>query len=91
MPRDITSPTASAAAASAYTKLASAWAVEALNASAGGDGLPLSNPVQRAWRTSMRARHVSLNGEAVGTMYGQTPLLAPLVILASDANLRTET
>ena len=53
------------------TKLALA-AVEALNASTGGYGLFLDNPVQRAWRdVNAVARHVSLNWDAVGTMYGQ--------------------
>jgi resorcinol 4-hydroxylase (FADH2) len=53
------------------TKLA-VQAVEALNASTGGYGLLLSNPVQRAWRdVNAVARHVSLNWDAVGTMYGQ--------------------
>ena len=47
-------------------------AVEALNASTGGAGLLLSHPVQRAWRdVNAVARHVSLNWDAVGTMYGQ--------------------
>jgi len=53
------------------TKLA-VQAVDALNASTGGYGLHLSNPVQRAWRDANAvARHVSLNWDAVGTMYGQ--------------------
>ena len=40
--------------------------------STGGYGLMLSNPVQRAWRdVNAVARHVSLNWDAVGTMYGQ--------------------
>jgi alkylation response protein AidB-like acyl-CoA dehydrogenase len=53
------------------TKLA-VKAVESLNASTGGYGLQLSNPVQRAWRDANAvARHVSLNWDAVGTMYGQ--------------------
>ena len=43
-----------------------------VNASTGGYGLMLSNPVQRAWRdVNAVARHVSLNWDAVGTMYGQ--------------------
>ena len=47
-------------------------AVEALNDSTGGYGLHLGNPVQRAWRDANAvARHVSLNWDAVGTMYGQ--------------------
>jgi alkylation response protein AidB-like acyl-CoA dehydrogenase len=53
------------------TKLA-VQAVDALNASTGGYGLHLSHPVQRAWRDANAvARHVSLNWDAVGTMYGQ--------------------
>jgi alkylation response protein AidB-like acyl-CoA dehydrogenase len=53
------------------TKLA-VQAVEALNASTGGYGLHLDNPVQRAWRDANAVgRHVSLNWDAVGTMYGQ--------------------
>jgi alkylation response protein AidB-like acyl-CoA dehydrogenase len=50
-------------------------ATEALNASTGGLGLDLSNPVQRAWRDANAVgRHVSLNWDAVGTMYGQMAL-----------------
>jgi resorcinol 4-hydroxylase (FADH2) len=56
----------------AYATRLAAGAVEALNASTGGYGLLLSNPVQRAWRdVNAVARHVSLNWDAVGTMYGQ--------------------
>jgi len=37
-----------------------------------GYGLHLNHPVQRAWRDANAvARHVSLNWDAVGTMYGQ--------------------
>jgi alkylation response protein AidB-like acyl-CoA dehydrogenase len=50
-------------------------AVEALNASTGGAGLDLSNPVQRAWRdVNAVGRHISMNWDAVGTMYGQMAL-----------------
>ena len=50
-------------------------AAEALNASTGGYGLDISNPVQRAWRDANAAgRHISLNWDAVGTMYGQMVL-----------------
>ena len=50
-------------------------AVEALNALGGGNGLALSSPVQRAWRdVNAVARHVSLNWDAVGAMYGQMAL-----------------
>jgi alkylation response protein AidB-like acyl-CoA dehydrogenase len=56
----------------AYVTKLAVQAVEALNASTGGYGLLLSNPVQRAWRdVNAVARHVSLNWDAVGTMYGQ--------------------
>jgi resorcinol 4-hydroxylase (FADH2) len=56
----------------AYSTRLAVEAVEALNASTGGYGLMLSNPVQRAWRdVNAVARHVSLNWDAVGTMYGQ--------------------
>jgi resorcinol 4-hydroxylase (FADH2) len=56
----------------AYATKLAVQAVEALNASTGGFGLMLSNPVQRAWRdVNAVARHVSLNWDAVGTMYGQ--------------------
>ena len=56
----------------AYATRLALQAVEALNASTGGAGLLLSHPVQRAWRdVNAVARHVSLNWDAVGTMYGQ--------------------
>jgi alkylation response protein AidB-like acyl-CoA dehydrogenase len=56
----------------AYVTKLAVQAVELLNASTGGYGLHLSNPVQRAWRDANAvARHVSLNWDAVGTMYGQ--------------------
>jgi resorcinol 4-hydroxylase (FADH2) len=56
----------------AYVTRLALEAVEALNASTGGWGLHLSNPIQRAWRdVNAVARHVSLNWDAVGTMYGQ--------------------
>ncbi len=56
----------------AYATRLAMQAVEALNASTGGYGLHLDNPVQRAWRDANAvARHVSLNWDAVGTMYGQ--------------------
>jgi resorcinol 4-hydroxylase (FADH2) len=56
----------------AYVTKLAVQAVEALNAATGGYGLHLSNPVQRAWRdVNAVARHVSLNWDAVGTMYGQ--------------------
>jgi alkylation response protein AidB-like acyl-CoA dehydrogenase len=50
-------------------------ATEALNASTGGLGLDLVNPVQRAWRDANAVgRHISMNWDAVGTMYGQMAL-----------------
>jgi resorcinol 4-hydroxylase (FADH2) len=50
-------------------------AAEALNASTGGQGLALANPVQRAWRDANAVgRHISLNWDAVGTMAGQHAL-----------------
>lgn len=50
-------------------------AVEALNASTGGGGLFLDNPVQRAWRDANAVgRHISMNWDAVGTMVGQHAL-----------------
>jgi resorcinol 4-hydroxylase (FADH2) len=50
-------------------------ATEALNASTGGLGLDLSNPVQRAWRDANAVgRHISMNWDVVGTMYGQLVL-----------------
>ncbi|HKS89877.1 MAG TPA: acyl-CoA dehydrogenase family protein [Stellaceae bacterium] len=56
----------------AYATRLAVTAVEALNASTGGAGLHLDNPIQRAWRDANAvARHVSLNWDAVGTMYGQ--------------------
>jgi alkylation response protein AidB-like acyl-CoA dehydrogenase len=53
-------------------------AAEALNASTGGQGLDLANPVQRAWRdVNAVGRHISMNWDAVGTMYGQMALGLP--------------
>jgi resorcinol 4-hydroxylase (FADH2) len=50
-------------------------AAEALNASTGGQGLDLANPVQRAWRdVNAVGRHISMNWDAVGTMFGQLAL-----------------
>lgn len=47
-------------------------AVEALNASTGGLGLNMDNPVQRAWRDANAVgRHISMNWDAVGAMVGQ--------------------
>jgi alkylation response protein AidB-like acyl-CoA dehydrogenase len=50
-------------------------ATEALNASTGGQGLDLTHPVQRAWRDANAVgRHISMNWDTVGTMYGQMAL-----------------
>jgi alkylation response protein AidB-like acyl-CoA dehydrogenase len=50
-------------------------AAEALNASTGGYGLAMTNSVQRAWRDANAVgRHISLNWDVVGTMYGQMAL-----------------
>ncbi|AOJ29832.1 acyl-CoA dehydrogenase family protein [Burkholderia seminalis] len=50
-------------------------AAEALNASTGGQGLDLAHPVQRAWRDANAVgRHISMNWDSVGTMYGQMAL-----------------
>jgi resorcinol 4-hydroxylase (FADH2) len=59
----------------AYAVSLAIRATEALNASTGGLGLDLSNPVQRAWRDANAVgRHISMNWDAVGTMYGQLAL-----------------
>jgi resorcinol 4-hydroxylase (FADH2) len=64
----------------AFSVLLAIRAAEALNASTGGNGLAMSNSVQRAWRDANAVgRHISLNWDAVGTMYGQMVLgLQPL-------------
>ena len=50
-------------------------AVDILNAAVGGNGLAVTNPIQRAWRdVNAVARHVSLNWDSVGAMYGQMAL-----------------
>jgi alkylation response protein AidB-like acyl-CoA dehydrogenase len=50
-------------------------AADILNAAAGGNGLQMSNPIQRAWRdVNAVGRHVSLNWDGVFTMYGQMAL-----------------
>jgi alkylation response protein AidB-like acyl-CoA dehydrogenase len=56
----------------AFAVKLSVQASEALNAATGGQGLSLTNPVQRAWRdTNAVGRHISFNWDAVGSMYGQ--------------------
>lgn len=50
-------------------------AVDALQACTGGKGLFLENSVQRAWRdVHAISHHISLNWDAVSTMYGQHQL-----------------
>ena len=47
-------------------------AVDALFLASGGQGIFSSKPLQRTWRdTHAAAVHVSLNWDAVSTMYGQ--------------------
>ena len=50
-------------------------AVDALFAASGGQGIFLEKPLQRAWRDAhAAASHISLNWDAVSTMYGQYAL-----------------
>ena len=50
-------------------------AADILNGATGGNGLALSNPVQRAWRdVNAVARHVCPTGMLVSAMYGQMAL-----------------
>ena len=50
-------------------------AVDALFAASGGQGIFMSKPIQRAWRDAHAAGvHVSMNWDAVSTMYGQHAL-----------------
>lgn len=59
----------------AFAVMLSIRAADALNASTGGHGLDVGNPVQRAWRDANAVgRHISMNWDAVGTMYGQMVL-----------------
>jgi hypothetical protein len=47
-------------------------AVDALFLASGGQGLYLDTPMQRIWRDAHAASsHISLNWDAVSTMYGQ--------------------
>ncbi len=47
-------------------------AIDALFLTAGGQGLFLEQPLQRAWRDAhAAASHISLNWDAAGSMYGQ--------------------
>jgi alkylation response protein AidB-like acyl-CoA dehydrogenase len=50
-------------------------AVDALFLASGGQGIFLEKPLQRAWRDAhAAASHISLNWDAVSTMYGQYTL-----------------
>jgi alkylation response protein AidB-like acyl-CoA dehydrogenase len=47
-------------------------AIDALFVAAGGQGLFLEQPLQRAWRDAhAAASHISLNWDSTGSMYGQ--------------------
>jgi alkylation response protein AidB-like acyl-CoA dehydrogenase len=47
-------------------------AVDLLFLAAGGHGLYLDHPIQRAWRDAhAAAAHISLNWDSAGSMYGQ--------------------
>jgi alkylation response protein AidB-like acyl-CoA dehydrogenase len=50
-------------------------AIDALYLAAGGQGLFLDQPLQRAWRDAhAAASHISLNWDSTGSMYGQALL-----------------
>ena len=50
-------------------------AIDALFLAAGGQGLFLQSPLQRAWRDAhAAASHISLNWDSTGSMYGQSML-----------------
>jgi alkylation response protein AidB-like acyl-CoA dehydrogenase len=54
-------------------------AVDVLFESAGGASLFTDSPFQRAWRDVHAAvKHISLNWDAVGTLYGRHALGVPL-------------
>ncbi len=56
----------------AYTIQLALQGLDALWGAAGGAGIQLSEPVQRAWRDGHAvAHHVSFNWDALSTMYGQ--------------------
>jgi resorcinol 4-hydroxylase (FADH2) len=58
-----------------YAARLAAQATEAVYSCAGGQGLFLSNRIQRAWRDANAvSKHVSLNWDAVSSMYGQHAL-----------------
>ncbi len=55
-----------------------AEAIDAMYAAVGGGGIYLSNRVQQTWRdVNAVAKHISLNWDAVGSMYGQHVLGLP--------------
>jgi alkylation response protein AidB-like acyl-CoA dehydrogenase len=59
----------------AYAVSLAVRAADVLNAATGGNGLAMSNPIQRAWRdVNAVGRHVSLNWDSVAAMYGQMAL-----------------
>jgi alkylation response protein AidB-like acyl-CoA dehydrogenase len=50
-------------------------AIDALFVASGGQGIFLEKPLQQAWRDAhAAASHISLNWDAVSTMYGQHAL-----------------
>jgi alkylation response protein AidB-like acyl-CoA dehydrogenase len=50
-------------------------AIDALFLASGGQGIFLEKPLQQAWRDAhAAASHISLNWDAVSTMYGQYAL-----------------
>jgi alkylation response protein AidB-like acyl-CoA dehydrogenase len=50
-------------------------AIDLLFLAAGGQGLFLDHPLQRAWRDAHAASsHISLNWDSAGSMYGQSML-----------------
>ena len=56
----------------AYTIQLALQGLDALWGAAGGTGIQLSQPVQRAWRDAHAvAHHVSFNWDALSSMYGQ--------------------
>lgn len=58
--------------AGAYATRLAAQGANALFEAVGGGGLHPSSGIQRAWRdVNVSERHVSLNWDAVSTMYGQ--------------------
>jgi alkylation response protein AidB-like acyl-CoA dehydrogenase len=59
----------------AYAVKLAAEAAQLVNEAMGGQGLSLHGHVQRCWRDATAvARHISMNWDTVGTMYGQMVL-----------------